>query len=125
MLLLPFMLGIVETKTAGRSRPWYRPEESWRSANGKPVVDDAWCDENQELRLVGAARVVPEKEADVGQFPEHRHPGDVRTVGLLVDAADPHGAAVLDQNFRLHVLGVDREAGRGRCAGRVVVDVER
>src|SRR5437764_8819990 len=103
------MSGIVETKTAGKSRPWYRPEKKWRSANGEPVVDDARRDKHQQLGLVGGRGVVAEQEPDVGQLAEDRDARDVGAVRLLVDPADHHGATVLDQHLGLHVLGVDRD----------------
>ena len=59
-----------------------------------------------------------EEVAEVGDVAQQRHLGDVVALGLLEDAADDDRAAVLDQHLGLDVLGVDREAGRGRAGRR-------
>src|SRR5204863_8250124 len=102
-----FIPGIVETKAAGERPAVAPPEELRRSANRRPRIRDARRDEYQELRLVGERRIVAEQEAEERQLAEEWDPGDVGAVGLLVDAADHHRAAVFDQHLGLHVLGID------------------
>src|SRR5882724_3307849 len=102
-----FIPGIVKTKTAGERPAVVLPEEMWRSANRQALIHYARRDEHQELRLVGERRIVAEQEAEERQLAEERDPGDVGAIGLLVDAADHHRAAVFDQNLGLHVLGID------------------
>jgi len=97
------------------------------SAQTQLIVDNAGRDENEQFSLVVLALVVPEQVAQNRNISEERNLGRVVADFLNINTADDNRAAVLDNDFGLDVLGVDRDVAAGNrlvVTGLVLVHLD-
>lgn len=95
------------------------------SAHAKRLANDLRCNEDQQLCLVILFLVMPEEETDIGHVTQYRNPRRNVPLILGVNAADDNRTPIVDQHFRLDMLGINGHTGTrsNLCVRRILVDV--
>src|SRR5215471_15918636 len=89
------------------------------------AIDDAWCDEDQQLLPAVGFRSVAEEEPEDRYLPEERNRAHLIGASPHVDPADHRGVAILHQYLGGGFLPLDRRLSVGAGVGWVRLIVLR
>ena len=83
---------------------------AWALSQRQPFIHNFGSYENQQFGFVADPLAILKEPAKIGEIPENRNLAGVLGCFFGVNTPDNHGAAILDKNFCLDMLGVNGHA---------------